>query len=320
MSDWKEEAIRLATETDMSWRQIGRELGVSKSSVSDLLRKQIKGYVKPEDFSTPKTENSVTSYKVEGVTHLIVGDTQCKPNESLDYMLCIGKFIADKQPDVIVHIGDGTDFPSLSSYDKGTKSFEGRRVKADIEAGRMGLDLLTKPMRELQKKQKEQGEEVYSPRMVYTLGNHEFRIDRLVEFTPELEGIFGTEMLPIAEFGFEVYPYLKPVCVDGISYVHFLANPFTGKPYGGTALNQLKNVGNSFVVGHKQTLDVAMRPTLDGRMQIGVINGACYPFDEAYKGWQGNSHFRGVTVLHEVKDGFGLPMFLSLDYIMEKYG
>ena len=318
MSDWKEEAITLAN-AGMSWRKVAREVGVGKSTVSDFLRKHFKGYVKPKELGIGVVENSVTEYSVDGVTHLIVGDTQNKPSESLDYMLCLGKFIADKQPDVIVHIGDGWDFPSLSSYDKGTKGFEGRRLKADIEAGRMGLELLTKPMQELQKAQKEQGLEVYKPRMIYTLGNHEARLDRLVEFTPELEGLFGTEMLPIAEYGFEVYPFLKPACVDGINYVHFLANPFTGKPYGGAALNQLKNVGNSFVVGHKQTLDVAMRPTLDGKMQIGIINGSCYPFDEGYKGFQGNNHFRGVTVLHEVKDGFGLPMFVSLEYIMDKY-
>lgn len=35
---WKEEAIRLATTTDMSWRAIAAELGVPKSTVSDYLR------------------------------------------------------------------------------------------------------------------------------------------------------------------------------------------------------------------------------------------------------------------------------------------
>lgn len=317
MSDWKESAIALAKE-GMSWRAIARELGAPRSTVSDLLRKESKGYVKPSDITTTK-ENTVVKMSSGGNTHLIIADTQCKPTESLDYMLHLGKFIADKQPDVIVHVGDNWDFPSLSSYDKGKKSFEGRRLKADIEAGSEGLRLLTLPMRELQKEQERNGEKVYSPRMVFVAGNHCNRLDRLVEDMPELHGMFGVEQLPIEEYGFEYHPFLKPVNIDGIHYVHFLANPFTGKPYGGNALNQLKNVGNSFVVGHKQTLDIAMRPTLDGKMQIGIINGSCYPFEEDYKGFQGNTHFRGVTVLHEVKDGFGLPMMVSLEYIMDKY-
>lgn len=313
---WKGDALKLAQDfPDMSWRKIASTLNVPKSTVSDFLRKELKDISYESNLSP-----GVVKFGPIGRTHLIIGDTQNKPSQDLSYMSSIGKFIADKKPDVIVHIGDGFDFESLSSYDKGTKSFEGRRLRDDIDAGVRGLELLMEPIKELQKLQEEGGEDVYSPQMVYTLGNHEERLDRLVENTPELVGMFGTDLLPISDFGFEVFPYLKPAEIDGINYVHFLANPFTGKPYGGNALNQLKNVGNSFVVGHKQTLDVCIRPTLNGKMQIGVINGACYPFDEKYKGYQGNTHFRGITVLHEVKDGFGLPMFVSLDYIMDKYG
>ena len=155
---------------------------------------------------------------------------------------------------------------------------------------------------------------------MFCVGNHEDRFDRLARDMPELKGFVGIETLGLEKMGWEVYPYLKPCVIEGINFVHYLANPFTGKPYGGSALSQLKNVGASFVVGHKQVLDVAMLPTLDGKMRIGIINGACYPFEESYKGFQGNNHFRGVTMLNEVKNGFGLPSFASLDYIMEKYG
>jgi hypothetical protein len=81
----------------------------------------------------------------------------------------------------------------------------------------------------------------------------------------------------------------------------------------------LKNVGRSFVVGHKQCLDIAIKPSIDGKMQIGIVNGAFYPHDEEYKGPQGNNHFRGITVLHDVKQGFGNPMMVSLDYLVKKY-
>lgn len=315
-SNWKEEAIKLA-ETGISWREVARTLGKGKSTVSDFLRLHYKGYVKPEDKPV-----KVKTYKPtisQGETHLIIADTQCKPNVDTSYLECIGKYIVDKKPDVIIHIGDHYDFESLSFYDKGKKSFEGRRLLADIKAGNDGLDFLMKPIKALQDRQKLSGEEVYSPRMVFCLGNHEHRFDRLSDDMPELDGFVGTETLNIEKWGFEVFPFLKPAHIEGISYVHFLANPFTGRPYGGSALNQLKNVGNSFVVGHKQTLDVAIRPTLDGKMQVGIINGACYEHLENYKGYQGNTHFRGITVLHEVEDGFGLPMFVSLDYLRNKY-
>lgn len=252
--------------------------------------------------------------------HLIIADTQAKPQHEMDYLSAIGKYIVHKKPDVIVHIGDHWDFPSLSSYDKGKKSFEGRRIADDLKAGHDGMKALLSPLKELQERQRGGRKKVYNPRMVFCVGNHEARADRFANDNPEFDGFVGVNQLGLEAYGWEVYPFLKPAVIDGISYVHYLANPFTGKPYGGNALNQLKNVGKSFVVGHKQILDVAIRPTLNGEMQLGIINGACYPFDEDYKGYQGNFHFRGVTVINEVKDGFGCPMFVSLDYLMDKYG
>lgn len=251
---------------------------------------------------------------------MIIADTQVKPGHDLSYLEHIGEYIADKQPDVIVHIGDHWDFESLSSYDRGKLSFEGRRLAADIDSGKDGMDALLSPMKALQRRQRANKKAVYNPRMIFTVGNHEDRFDRMCRDMPELDGFVGVETLGVEDYGWEVYPFLQPVEVEGIFFVHFLANPMTGKPYGGSATNQLQKVARSYVVGHKQTLDVAIKPTIDGQMQIGIINGACYPHDEPYKGPQGNTHFRGLTVLHDAKDGYGDPMFVSLDYLKRKYG
>lgn len=254
--------------------------------------------------STPKPKLNVKP-KV-----LVIADTQCKSEENLEYMLWIGHYIADKKPDIIVHIGDHYDFPSLSSYDKGKASAEGRRLVKDIEAGNKGFEFLNLAIDKI---------EGYKPRKVFCLGNHEHRLERYIDDNPELIGTLGVDKLPFNKYGWEVHPFLKPVEINGIFFVHYLANPFSGKPYGGNAMNILKTVGRSFVVGHKQCLDIAIRPTIDGKQQIGIVNGACYPHNESYKGFQGNNHFRGLTVLHEVHDGFCLPMFVSLDYMKEKY-
>ena len=243
-------------------------------------------------------------------TILIIADTQAKSEEDLEYLLWIGKYIADKKPDIIVHIGDHFDMPSLSSYDKGTSKIEGKRLYKDIEAGVTGFKFLNLEL----EKHKD-----YKPRKVFCLGNHEERLDRYVNEHPELQGTLGTDKLPFAKYGWEVHPFLKPVEIEGIFFVHYLANPMSGKPYGGSAMNILKTVGRSFVVGHKQCLDIAIRPTIDGKQQLGIVNGACYDHFESYKGFTGNNHFRGLTVLHECSDGFAVPMFVSLDYMKEKY-
>lgn len=320
---WHDKADELYKQ-GYSGRKVADILGMGKSQVNDYLRYAFRGVkggrkavqVSGQRGSTIKRDNGprILVYDeavAKGRTHLVIADTQVKPGADLTYMRALGKYIAEKRPDVIVHIGDNFDFESLSSYDRGKKSFEGRRVRADLDAGYKGLEVLGEGF---------SGIKGYSPEMVFTMGNHEHRIDRFAEDNPEFEGFLGTELLDLEKYGWKVSPFLKPVVIDGIHYVHYLANPFSGKPYGGSALNQLKNVGNSFVVGHKQCLDIAIRPTLDGNMQIGIINGAFYPHDEGYKGFQGNNHFRGITVLHEVKDGFGLPMFVSLEFLLDKYG
>ena len=256
----------------------------------------------------------------EDSTHLMIPDTQCKPDTDMSHLTWIGEYIVDKRPDVIVQIGDHADMPSLSSYDKGKRVSEGRRIQQDIDASTEGMRLLLEPLQKLQKQQRKNKKKVYKPRMILTLGNHEERIMRHVNANPELEGFLSYDNLGYERMGWEVYDYLKPIIVNGITYCHFMANPYTGKPYGGTAQNILKHVGESFSVGHKQTLDISTRfLPASGTQQWGIIAGACYLHDEGYKGHQGNHHWRGIVVKHNVKEGNFNPMFVSLDYLKERY-
>lgn len=275
------------------------------------LNKQIENGVSGNDYTDwEKKEKPSLGEVKKKPTILVIADTQAKSEEPLEYLLWVGKYIADKKPDIILHIGDHFDLPSLSSYDKGTSKIEGKRLYKDIEAGVEGFKLLNLEL----EKHKD-----YHPRKVFCLGNHEERLDRYVNEHPELQGTLGTDKLPFAKYGWEVHPFLKPVEIEGIFFVHYLANPMSGKPYGGSAMNILKTVGRSFVVGHKQCLDIAIRPTIDGKQQLGIVNGACYDHFESYKGFAGNNHFRGLTVLHECSDGFACPSFISLDHMKELY-
>lgn len=250
---------------------------------------------------------------------LVLPDAQVKSGVDITHIKHAGQLIVDEQPDVVVCIGDWFDLPSLSSYDKGTLSAEGRRLHQDIKAGRDAMEVLFKPLKALQSDQKARKKKAYTPRLVFTLGNHEQRIERVAGNTPELEGVVGYELLGLEDFGWEVYDYLSPAEIGGITFIHYTPNPFTGKPYGGTSLNILKNVGKSFVMGHKQTLDIAMRPVYGNQMQLGIVAGAFYSHEEHYKGPTGNNHWRGLLILNNVKDGFGDPTFLSLETLAQKY-
>ena len=251
--------------------------------------------------------------------HLIIPDTQVKPGVDLNYLAWIGKYIVEKKPDVIVQIGDFADMPSLSSYDTGKKSFEGRRYKDDIEISIRAMRILLKPLEDYNAKQTKKKKKQYKPRMVLTLGNHEQRITRATENDPKLYGTLSIDDLRYAEAGWEVFDFLDIVVINGVVYTHYLTSGVMGRPIG-TASAMVSKTHQSCVVGHQQGRQVAYGKRADGTNITCIIAGSCYLHDEEYMGSQGNDHWRGLVMLHEVNDGQFDEMFVSLDYLRQKYG
>jgi hypothetical protein len=246
-------------------------------------------------------------------THLVIPDVQAKPGAPIHHLEWVGKYIQYKQPDVIIQLGDFADMESLSSYDKGKKSHEGRRYKKDTDHAKRAMDLLVS--------QFSKGK--YSPRMILTLGNHEERIDRAVEVNAELEGTMSTSDLGYESFGFEVHDFLEVVKVDGVAYSHFFPRSAYGrvsqtKNGAPNARAQLIREGSSCTSGHCQGLDVACMP-LGGRLQWGIIAGSCYLHKERYLSPQGNVHWNGVILKHDVHRGEYSPILVTLDYLKSRF-
>lgn len=251
--------------------------------------------------------------------HLIIPDTQVKPGAPLDYLDWIGQYIVDQKPDVIIHIGDHWDFPSLSSYDAGKKKMEGKRVTADFESGCLGMSRLLAPMNQYNATRALWKKAQYKPEMHFTAGNHEFRADRAAESDAKLDGLLPNVQKTVESFGFHYHPFLRPVELSGVHYCHFFANPMTGKPYGGMMETRIKNIGFTFTQGHQQGLKTGMRELGNGEIQRGLVCGSSYLHDEDYKGYQGNGHWRGIIYKHEVFDGNYDLMEVSLDYLCRRY-
>jgi hypothetical protein len=92
---------------------------------------------------------------------MCIFDTQVKEGIDTTYLSDIGKYIVEKRPDIVVHIGDHWDMPSLSSYDVGKKVFEGRRYRKDIDAGNQGMQKILTPLMQLQNRQRANKEKIY---------------------------------------------------------------------------------------------------------------------------------------------------------------
>jgi hypothetical protein len=243
-------------------------------------------------------------------SHIVIPDTQIRPGVSTDFLYHIGKYIADRKPDVVIHLGDHWDMPSLSSYDKGKKCYEGRRYKLDIEAGNLGMERLMHGMGR------------YRPRLEFLIGNHEQRIERLAESSAEMDGTIGYHDFHLPRWN--RHDFLQPVDIDGITYCHFFPRAASGAIVQTTrgapsARAQLVREGGSCTAGHQQGLDVACLP-LKGKLQWGLIAGSCYTHEEAYLSPQGTAYWRGIIVKHEVVKGTYCPMFVSLDYLQRRYG
>lgn len=250
---------------------------------------------------------------------LVIPDTQCKDGVPFDHLGWIGKFIIDKQPDVIVQIGDWADMPSLSSYDKGKKSFEGRRYKKDIDASIRAMHTLLDPLRAFQDKQRKNKKQVYSPRLVMTTGNHDYaRINRAINNDAVLDGVISISDLQYEEFGWEVFPFLDVVIINGVAFSHYFPTGVAGRP-ASTANAQLSKQHQSCIAGHQQGLQIATGRRADGKLLTSIIAGSFYLHDEEYLGPQQNNHWRGCLMLHNVEDGqFDLNL-LPMVYLENKY-
>lgn len=259
----------------------------------------------------------------DSVSHLVIPDTQVKPGGATRHLDWIGQYIVARlKPGIqlkVIHLGDHWDMPSLSSYDRGKGAMEGRRYQLDIKAGAEALDHIVGPYWDLPATERRKYPE---PQWHFLLGNHEDRITRAAENDVQLDGLITLDHViePAQAAGFTVHDYLKVVDIDGVRYSHYFYNPMTGRPYSGANIEpRLKTIGHSFTQGHQQTFQYGQRYLADGTAVHGLVAGACYLHEEDYKGPQGNAHWRGVVVCHQVERGDYDIMKVGLDYLCRRY-
>lgn len=248
---------------------------------------------------------------------LVIPDTQCKPGHDLSFLKAIGNYAVHKRPDVIVHLGDHWDMASLSSYDQGKKSFEGRRYVDDVNAGNEGMANISQAIEDHNARQRKNGKKQYSPRKVFLFGNHENRINRAINDDAKLDGVLGYKDLDLD--GWESHPFLNVVVVSGIAFSHYFITGVAGRPCS-TSTVQLSKKHMSCISGHQQGLQISTGHRGDGARLTSIIAGSCYEHDEDYMGPQGNKHWRGILMLNDVTaDGEFDLMPVSLKFLKENY-
>lgn len=285
------------------YKAVGKILGMYDSSVRKRVNNALLRGMKP---TVRKDAPRVYQRQRLGRMHMVIPDTQVKPGVNTDHLEWAGNYAAEKRPDVIVHIGDHWDMPSLSSYDKGKLAFEGRRYVNDVDAGKRAMEKFLKPI---------QAAKDYKPRLVFTLGNHEHRIVRYVENNPEFAGKFGFGDLELREMGWEVHDFLKPVEIDGVLYCHYFVSGAMGRPVSSAAA-MLREYQQSCTMGHNQNYDVAVHKKTLNRA---LFAGCFYSHEESYLTPQGQGHKRHIVMKHEVDDGRYDLMEVSMNFLGKAY-
>lgn len=305
-----------AVEQHGSGTKAAAALGVNKSTINTALKAlRKKASARPIPSSAPIAASMVSdgSNKI-----FVMPDTQAKPGLDFSYLMRYGQYLVEKRPKKVVFLGDHADMPSLSSYDKGKKSFEGRRYKRDVEASLEAMSAFWSPTVDYNIYAEKHGLEPYLPEKILLLGNHEDRINRAVNEDPKLDGVLSVDDLQYEAFGFKVYPFLEVAVIDGIAFSHFFTAGVMGRPVT-TAQACLTKKHMSCIQGHQQGLQISTGYRGDGKRLTSIICGSAYEHQEDYLGPQGNRHWRGFLMLHEVCDGEFDLMPVSLNYTNKKY-
>ena len=252
---------------------------------------------------------------------LVLPDSHSQPDVSNDRYEWVGKMIIDHRPDIVVDLGDFADVPSLSSYDKGRKSHEGRRLLLDIQAAVDARIKITAPLRALQARQRVNKEKLYVPRLVALGGNHEFRINRLMNDSAEFDGLYTQDISGAAQQGWEFHPFLEMVKIEGINFCHYFPSGVMGRPTGGEnpAKALINKMHSSCIAGHLHLLDYAeIGNQACGRI-IGVVGGCFFEHNEGFAGPANAMYRRGLSLLHDVHDGVFDFEWVGMNRIRAEY-
>lgn len=248
--------------------------------------------------------------------HLCIPDPHAHPDHHNKRFGWLANLIIDTRPDHVICMGDMADMPSMSSYDRGTKGYEGRRYKKDLWCVHDALNRIREPLVKRKKK---------LPKFWMLEGNHEKRITNATNNDAMLDGTIGFEDLLYKDYGWETVRYNGGtpgvLTLDGIAYAHYFTSGIMGRPISGInpAAALLGKQFQSCTQGHTHTTDYAVRTNASGSYIQGLVAG-CYL--DYYAEWAGEANrlwWSGVVMKENVNKGVYDPRFISMHSIKKEY-
>jgi hypothetical protein len=230
------------------------------------------------------------------------------------HMRWIGRYVAETRPDNVVHIGDAFEFESCEFHSAPGSGAQKRRPAfiEDIEAGEEALHTYHQeiPTGEI-------------PHDV-VLGNHEQRVWRLEEASPNLAGTLTLQLDQFfSRYRWKVTPYRHWLFFEGVGVTH-VPHSIMQKPIGGRYPEN--TIGNqsthSIIFAHTHRFNHVTVPKIGINNSITITNlGSAMP--HGYVAPYADGATTGLTygiVDMRIRGGrVESPKFISLLELKERY-
>ena len=241
---------------------------------------------------------------------LVVPDSHVEPGQSNVRAEWLGRMLEEEEPTHLVHIGDIAEMGSMSFYDP----IKSTAYTRDCEAVH---DFLYKF-------KKAAGSAYDDVQKVFLEGNHEARIRRRVIESPELKEAIDLKGLGVYEYFDKVVEWRGGPGVynlAGIMFSHYVQNRM-GRAIGGVnhARSLLLETMQSTVVGHSHALNYHSKALPNGRHIHGLVSGCFFEHEHEWAGQNSGKYWRGVAVLHDVRQGEYDLELISMHRMKKRYG
>jgi hypothetical protein len=241
-------------------------------------------------------------------TTLVIPDQHAHPDHDNSRAEALGEMMYALRPDAVINLGDAADMPSLREVDKGSKEYQNQNYRRDIDAHLDFQEKLWYPYRKNKKRR---------PYTVFTVGNHEQRINKLINRNPVLEGAIDMDDLELDTWYDLIVPYngSTPGVFNDFyyDYAHYVISGVMGKPIGGVhqAYTMNKTRFKSTIVGHSHVLDYNVQTDGHGDKLQSISAGCFIDYKTDWAGEAQKFWWSGVVILRDDS-----PEFVPIEAIL----
>lgn len=229
---------------------------------------------------------------------LVLSDTQIYADSKgrtrgidLDTWYPVLRYIKDHKWDMWIQVGDFLDFNCISSHNKeDLRAVEGQRIKKDYAAGNLILDQLQLAI----------GEK--TPGVILE-GNHEYRMEHLIDKIPALEGWMEVDKgLRLEERGIKyvrTWSTGKPFHLGKAAFIHGL---YTNDHH---AKKTVSRYGTNIFYGHTHDVqEYSAELKGDDKTIVGSSLGCLCVYDLPYMRGRPSKWQQSFSVFHFRENGF----------------